>query len=56
MKANLMVKLLTQNRKAIARIVIPMHPGKDVKPGLTRAILKEAGLSGEEFQKFLKKK
>ncbi len=38
------------------RIVIPMHPGKDIKPGLTRAILKEAGLSREAFQKRLKKK
>jgi predicted RNA binding protein YcfA (HicA-like mRNA interferase family) len=38
------------------RIVIPMHPGKDVKPGLTRAILKEAGVSRETFQKLLKKK
>jgi len=38
-----------------SRIVIPMHPGKDIKPGLTRAILKEAGLSREAFQKLLKK-
>lgn len=38
------------------RIVIPMHPGKDIKPGLTRAILKEAGLSRETFHKLLKKK
>jgi len=38
------------------RIVIPVHPGKDIKPGLTRAIIKEAGLSREEFLKLLKKK
>jgi len=38
------------------RIVIPMHPGRDIKPGLTRAILKEAGLSREMFQKLLKEK
>jgi len=38
------------------RIVIPMHPGKEVKPGLTRAILKEAGITREEFQKLLKRK
>jgi len=38
------------------RIVIPVHPGKEVKPGLTRAILKEAGISREEFQKLLKRK
>ena len=38
------------------RIVIPMHPGKDLKPGLTRAILREAGLSREKFIKLLKQK
>jgi predicted RNA binding protein YcfA (HicA-like mRNA interferase family) len=38
------------------RIVIPVHPGKDVKPGLIRAIIKEAGLSREDFLKLLKKK
>jgi len=37
-----------------ARIVIPVHPGKDVKPGLVRAIIKEAGLSREDFFKLLK--
>jgi len=38
------------------RIVIPVHPGKDVKPGLIRAIIKEAGLSREEFFRILKEK
>lgn len=38
------------------RIVVPMHPGKDLKPGLTRAILREAGISREKFQKFMKEK
>ena len=36
------------------RIVIPMHPGKDLKPGLVRAIIREAGISREEFLKLLK--
>lgn len=36
------------------RIVIPVHSGKDVKPGLMRAIVKEAGLSREEFIRLLK--
>jgi len=36
------------------RIVIPVHPGKDIKPGLIRAILKEAGLSRREFFKILR--
>ena len=38
------------------RIVIPMHPGKDLKPGLTRAILREAGINREKFLKLLKEK
>ena len=38
------------------RIVIPVHPGKDVKPGLIRAIIKEAGLSRDDFFKLLKEK
>jgi len=38
------------------RIVILVHPGRDIKPGLTRAILNEAGLSREMFQKLLKEK
>ncbi|NLE05799.1 MAG: type II toxin-antitoxin system HicA family toxin [Crenarchaeota archaeon] len=38
------------------RTVIPMHPGKDLKPGLTRAILREAGISNEKFLKLLKEK
>ena len=36
------------------RIVVPIHPGKDVKPGLVRAIIKEAGLKRKEFLKLLK--
>jgi len=36
------------------RIVVPVHPGKEVKPGLVRAIIKEAGLTREEFLKLLK--
>jgi len=36
------------------RIVVPFHPGKDVKPGLIRAIIKEAGLSRKDFIELLK--
>ncbi|MEM2940542.1 MAG: type II toxin-antitoxin system HicA family toxin [Thermoproteota archaeon] len=36
------------------RIVVPMHPGKDVKPSLVNMIIKEAGLTREEFLKLLK--
>jgi predicted RNA binding protein YcfA (HicA-like mRNA interferase family) len=38
------------------RIVVPMHPGRDIKPGLSRAILREAGISRERFLKLLKEK
>jgi len=38
------------------RIVIPIHPGKDIKPGLRRAILREAGINREKFLKLLKEK
>jgi predicted RNA binding protein YcfA (HicA-like mRNA interferase family) len=36
------------------RIVIPIHPGKDIKSGLCRAILREAGIKREKFLKLLK--
>jgi predicted RNA binding protein YcfA (HicA-like mRNA interferase family) len=36
------------------RIVIPVHPGKDVKPALLRVIIKEAGFSRKEFFDLLK--
>ncbi len=37
------------------RIVVPNHPGKDVKPSLVRVIIKEAGISRQEFFKLLNK-
>ncbi|MCW4047185.1 MAG: type II toxin-antitoxin system HicA family toxin [Candidatus Bathyarchaeota archaeon] len=46
--------IMINSRKV--RIVIPMHPGKDIKPGLARAILREAGISREKFLKFLREK
>jgi len=46
--------IMINDRKT--RIVIPVHPGKDIKPGLTRAILREAGISREKFLKILKEK
>ena len=38
------------------RIVVPMHSGKEIKPGLLRAILREAGISREDFDRLLKEK
>jgi len=45
---------MIDNRKT--RIVIPVQPGKEVKPGLIRAIIKEAGLSRDDFFQLLKQK
>ncbi|MEM2971638.1 MAG: type II toxin-antitoxin system HicA family toxin [Candidatus Bathyarchaeia archaeon] len=45
--------IIMMNEKGV-RVVIPVHPGKDVKPGLIRATIKEAGLKREEFFKLLK--
>ena len=38
------------------RTVIPVHPEKDVEPVLIRAIIKEAGVSREDFLKLLKER
>ncbi len=35
------------------RIVVPVHPGKKIKPGLVRIILAEAGITKEEYFKLL---
>lgn len=40
------------NKQGI-RIVVPIHPGKKLKPGLIRAIIREAGLSREKYFKLL---
>ena len=37
------------------RIVIPVHPGKKLKPGLIRAIIREAGLTREKYFELLEK-
>jgi predicted RNA binding protein YcfA (HicA-like mRNA interferase family) len=48
--------MLSLINNAKTRIVIPIHLGKDLKLGLVRAILREAGISREEFLKLLKEK
>ncbi len=37
------------------RIVIPIHPGKEIKIGLLRAILKEAGIDEKISETFEEK-
>ncbi|MCE4600215.1 MAG: type II toxin-antitoxin system HicA family toxin [Desulfurococcales archaeon] len=36
------------------RVVVPVHPGRRIKPGLIRIILAEAGLTREEYFELLK--
>jgi predicted RNA binding protein YcfA (HicA-like mRNA interferase family) len=43
------------NEKRV-RIVVPMHVGRDLKPGLLRAILSEARIDRIKFIKLLKGK
>lgn len=39
--------------KTKARTVIPIHSGRDIKKPLIRAIIKDAGLTTEEFIRLL---
>lgn len=41
--------------KNSVRIVVPVHSGKKIKPGLLRAIIRESGLTRENFIKLLRK-
>jgi predicted RNA binding protein YcfA (HicA-like mRNA interferase family) len=34
-------------------VVVPVHAGRDLKPGTFRSILRQAGFSPEEFSKLL---
>lgn len=34
-------------------VTVPLHAGRDLRPGTTRAIIKQAGFSVEEFTKLL---
>ncbi|MDK2371898.1 MAG: type II toxin-antitoxin system HicA family toxin [Candidatus Korarchaeota archaeon] len=37
------------------RIVVPVHPGKKLKPGLIRVIMAEAGLTREKYFELLER-
>jgi len=41
--------------KGNMRTVVPVHPGKEVKPALVRAIIREAELTREKFFELLEK-
>jgi len=36
-----------------ARVVIPMHAGKDIKPKTLAGIIEDMGLTAEEFRRLL---
>ncbi len=44
--------VVLMNKQGV-RIVVPIHPGKKIKPGLIRIILTEAGLTRERYLKLL---
>lgn len=35
-------------------VPVPIHGGKDLRPGTLRGIIRDAGLTVEEFRRFLK--
>ncbi|MBM5806050.1 MAG: addiction module toxin, HicA family [Candidatus Verstraetearchaeota archaeon] len=46
--------VLLMNEKGV-RTVVPVHPGRDVKPALIMAIIKETGTEREKFLELLEK-
>lgn len=46
------VILMNEHR---TRVVVPVHPGKKLKPSLIRVIVKEVGLSREKYFELLEK-
>ena len=45
-------QVILMNKQGV-RIVVPVHLGKKIKPGLIRIILAEAGLTREKYFKLL---
>ncbi|MDO8126800.1 MAG: type II toxin-antitoxin system HicA family toxin [Candidatus Brocadiales bacterium] len=39
--------------KADKRVIVPFHPGRIIPPGTLKNILKQAGISVEEFKGYL---
>ncbi len=40
-------------RRDRRRLVVPVHKGRDLKPGTLRGLIEDMGLSVEEFTRFL---
>jgi len=36
------------------KVTVPIHGGRDLKPGIVNGILKRVGLSAEEFRELLR--
>jgi predicted RNA binding protein YcfA (HicA-like mRNA interferase family) len=47
------VKLLKRVNEGAVQIIIPVHGNKPLKKGLLSAVIKDAGLTVEEFTKLL---
>ncbi len=45
--------VLTHPGNPSRTVTVPFHPGRDLKPGTIRAIIKQAGFSVEEFTELL---
>lgn len=45
--------LTLRHRTKQGKVVVPMHRGKTIKPGLLNGILKDAGLTREELGRLL---
>ena len=45
--------ILVHPDDTLRRAIVPAHAGKTIKPGTMHAILKQAGLSEEEFEALL---
>ena len=45
--------VLTSSGPNRRTVTVPVHSGKDLKPGTLRAIIRQAGLTVEEFTRLL---
>jgi predicted RNA binding protein YcfA (HicA-like mRNA interferase family) len=45
--------VLVHPRNPKLTVTVPVHAGRDLKPGTIRAIIRQAGLSIDEFSQFL---
>jgi predicted RNA binding protein YcfA (HicA-like mRNA interferase family) len=43
-----------RHRDTGRKVTVPMHAGRDLKPGIVRSILRQVGLSAEEFRGLLR--